>query len=85
MGLNGQIFLLKVQINLCRPPNYLKNKFYGSVRKLVRKLNTFGKSKMRIKNYLKEISVVRPLEFSVEKFEALFGSSAPLIGNLSLM
>ena len=52
---------MQVKLFLFRSENSLKNKFYGGIRKLNRKLNKVGKQKGRIKKAIRYESVIKPL------------------------
>ena len=54
--------LLSKTPKIFRSENSIKNRFYGNLRKLARKLNKIGKENLKLKKMLKYESVVKPLE-----------------------
>lgn len=63
MGLDPETYAWPVSSVLCRSENSLKNKFYGELRKLIRRVNQLGRD--NIPDFIKEIkyeSIVRILQ-----------------------
>lgn len=78
MGSNLTNTEFKVNHSSFRSENCLKNKFYGSIRKLIRKMNVWGKENKMLKKEIKYESVIKPLEFEELVYQHSYGDSIPL-------